>query len=1260
MVDAGFASPVLLDQTGNVGPTNTYTPNPVNDSPGLLALIGAPCTLTESTSPEDFVTENSGNNVPANAGGTWYIQIADDNATFAPQPPFGGGEVTAASITLTCGFPTPYAAFDCTLDGVQLIDEQVVETNCDQSDWNGSIIERVWQATDKNGRTSTAVQTVGLKAPTMDQIGKPADISLECTGQTADEITPAISGGPTFGCFDLTEDLHGLCDISYIYEDQVLSTCGEGYKIIRDWTIVNWCSGVNKHHQQIIKVEDTEGPSIGQDDAITVGTDPYDCSASVNLDDLGIEDNCSGVGAVTATYTQGGGAYIGGGQLVIVNLSNGDGLEDLPMGSHEILITAKDNCLNETEKVITITVADNTPPVAICDDQLHVSLGGDGSARLNADDVDEGSYDNCSDVTLEVRRTDGCLGTSAWGSYVAFECCDVDELVTVELRVTDAAGNTNVCWKQALVEDALAPVITCPADKTLNCDDPAVHDPFGTATAIDNCNVTMDFTDSGELDQCKAGTLTRTWTATDGSDKSADASCSQRVRVEHVSDFVVQFPADRTISTCPDDLGATGEPTFSDDDCELLAVSSEDVVLTIVDDACYKIERTWTVINWCVYDQGNPSNTDLGFPQPLPRTYQDDDGYFQYVQIIKVLDNEAPSIDNPGTIEFCDLTEGCEGQADLMIFPSDECSNFGSLKYTYQIDADNDGSFDIFGEGSDASGIYPYGTHLIKWIVEDGCGNTSEMSHLFIVKDCKNPTPVCLNGISLPGMNSDGCVELWASDLLEYAFDNCSSEEYVENSVKIRREGDTSAPQSVLTLCCATDGVGTVILEVWVEDEAGNADYCTTYAILQDPNGICTPDASRMIAGDIATEQEEMVEDVMVNVAGNNGVNTALPTGQNGHYAFPNMAQSADYTVTPEKDHGPLNGVSTYDLVLMSQHILGVDELTSPYQLIAADVNNDGNVTTFDVVQNRRLILYVITDFPTNTSWRFVDGSYTFPVASNPWFEAFPEAINVSNLTQDEMAVDFVAVKVGDVNGNATPNSLVGADDRNMNGTLVLNVDNAELKAGTTTSIDFRASDFDGINGYQFTMNFDAAAMTFAGVEAGALNVSEGNFGMSMLNEGVITTSWNTSEATKVANDEVLFTLNFNVTSNVVLSEAVSVSSRYTAAEAYAGTDLMDVAIAFNGDAGTVVRGANFELYQNTPNPFNGETLVGFNLPAAAKATLKVYDVAGKVLKVIEGDYAKGYNQISLNSSDLSATGVLYYQLDTDTNSATRKMIIIE
>lgn len=81
-------------------------------------------------------------------------------------------------------------------------------------------------------------------------------------------------------------------------------------------------------------------------------------------------------------------------------------------------------------------------------------------------------------------------------------------------------------------------------------------------------------------------------------------------------------------------------------------------------------------------------------------------------------------------------------------------------------------------------------------------------------------------------------------------------------------------------------------------------------------------------------------------------------------------------------------------------------------------------------------------------------------------------------------------------------------------------------------------------------------------------------------------------------------------------------------------------------------------MYQNEPNPFRDVTIIGFNLPEASRATLKVYDVTGKVVKVVRGDFAKGYNSINLDRTDIHGNGMLYYQLDTPTDSATKRMIL--
>jgi len=367
-------------------------------------------------------------------------------------------------------------------------------------------------------------------------------------------------------------------------------------------------------------------------------------------------------------------------------------------------------------------------------------------------------------------------------------------------------------------------------------------------------------------------------------------------------------------------------------------------------------------------------------------------------------------------------------------------------------------------------------------------------------------------------------------------------------------------------------------------------------------------------------------------------------TAVDGNYTFNSLTPGGDYTITPYKNDDYLNGVSTFDLVLITKHILGTKKLQGPYNLIAADANGSKSVSALDLIQFRKLILSVSTKLPSNTSWRFVPASYQFPDGENPWAQAFPEILNYNDLQTAIASGDFVAVKIGDVNGNARANSLLG-EERSIAGTFNLNVADQTLVAGNEYRIAFTAKDL-SVQGYQFTLNHEG--LELMDIEYGVAKAE--NFGV--VEDGVITTSWNGA-----ATSNELFTLVVRANTNGQLSEMLNVNSRYTRSEAYdAANELLDVALTFNGRA---IAEGEYELYQNVPNPFQGETMISFRLPAATQATIKIQDVTGKMLKVIRGEYAAGFNQIRVNSSELPSTGVLYYTLETDEFTAAKKMVVI-
>jgi hypothetical protein len=124
-----------------------------------------------------------------------------------------------------------------------------------------------------------------------------------------------------------------------------------------------------------------------------------------------------------------------------------------------------------------------------------------------------------------------------------------------------------------------------------------------------------------------------------------------------------------------------------------------------------------------------------------------------------------------------------------------------------------------------------------------------------------------------------------------------------------------------------------------------------------------------------------------------------------------------------------LNGVTTYDLVLISKHILGYDTIDDPYFQLAADVNRSGSITTADLVAIRKVLLGLETSFPNNGSWRFMPESYVFPDPSFAFAEPVPDSIIVTHPVSGT-CFRFKAIKVGDVNGSAATSNAVRADDR--------------------------------------------------------------------------------------------------------------------------------------------------------------------------------------------------------------------------------------
>jgi len=1321
-------------------------------------------------------------------------------------------------------------------------------------------VVRKWTAVDGSGNTATCNQYLYFDRRNAFEVTLPANVTVSCENPIT---APSATGVPYITEFGIEWPVWpnniGFCELSTTYQDQILRTCDGTYKILRTWTILDWCLPTGPSNPiiyvQLIKVEDIVGPVVDCPANMTVGSDPNHCYLDFDMPDLIVEDACSRLKSFEAQWTD----INGNGNSRFGSFSSFPGnnlwapdtlavmgyATKLPIGDNVIKYILTDDCGNSTVCQFTVTVQDDVPPVAACDETTVVAMGPDdpfdcyfpsangcqfpGVTWVKAKTFDDGSYDACNGVKFSIRRMapySDCINSLEKNSCypngvsefdlataeldsIKFYCCEVGTTQTVILRVyqVDVNGNYTIGWDgepiynecmiQVTVQDKLKPECTPPANVTVSCKsfDPSLW-LYGKAAVKDNCCLDSTKVYQGQKGLshsvnynqfdtvCNKGTIVRTFRAFDCHGFSSQ--CTQRIVVNYDQDYYVKFPNDVIVTVCNGN-GVYGEPTFFGKDCELLGISYQDEIFTVVPDACFKIERYWKIINWCTY---NPNSTCINVPNPNPNSisnhptnlpgpvvspiqttgdpwkstivkinpndplatnysiyYNPNANCYTYKQIIKIIDTQAPVIQCPASpVTICDLTSNdpalwnamywwdnstsshdlCEAPSDICITASDACSGANiNIEYLLFLDLDGDGTMEtlvnstqlgnqsgglgwnkvLYGNATGAgvarefdfrsvptnqkwgfaiqettSGTnktacvkfntfqgqntfvtpqLPHGKHKIKWIVSDGCGNEKVCEYEIIVKDCKAPTVVCLNGLSVNIMPT-GMIQLWASDFLQYAEDNCTPTNLLKYG--IRKVGTGTGfpvdaqgnPITNVTFDCTE--LGAQLVELWAIDLAGNADFCETFVIVQDNIGSCGNNPVPVVSGALKTEMTDGIQEAEVHLLGTppNGlpdVSVFDMSDNIGNFWFINaIPMGSNYLVAPEKNDNPLNGVTTYDLVLISKHILGIEPLGSPYKMIAADANLSNSITTFDVVELRKLILGIYPTLPNTNSWRFVDNDYVFPNPANPFQETFPESKSVADMQSSNFNANFTGVKIGDVNNTVVSNSLMTADDRTV-GTLMFDVTDRELLAGEMVEVDFKAAET--VEGYQFTLNLNG----LEAVEAVASDKVNAN------NFGFFNAEGQEGNAVTVSVDGAAsFSLRFRAEKAGRLSEMLAVSNRITKAEAYkADADLarLDISLRFNGSNGAIVAGAGFELLQNVPNPVSNNTNISFNLPAAADATLIISNAEGRVLKTLQNSFAKGLNTVTLQRADLSS-GILFYQLNTAEFSATKKMIVVE
>jgi hypothetical protein len=1240
---------------------------------------------------------------------------------------------------------TPSVSDNCSSVSLEVQDQLFEIGDCSESK-----IFRTFEASDEAGNSTSCIQQITFPRPTVEDVSLPPNTAIiECDEAfPLDEFgnpSPSHTGYPFILTFGGVVDLNdNYCNIGASYADGALiEICLLSYQFIRTWTITDWCDPVSTFNfAQVIKIGDFTPPQIsapivdldgdGFPDPLVYSTGPFECSAAFSAPLPEVSDNCSTWEIATEVITLDTNVIFNNEGLAVDTIVEEVVLAsipadypdrfvgDIPLGCHFFRYVVTDECGNTSSLDCSFCVIDAVDPVAICDDQLNASLGDDGYLRLFATNFNENSWDNCAVDTLLVRREisldEDCEFVAPyftpWQNFVEFTCCEAGTEIGVELKVIDQAGNENTCSVEILVEDKIAPSCVPPPAIEINCNElpgdfsvdhlDQLQALFGEPEASDNCQAEwVELPPINDLDDCGFGTFTRQFLAIDESFNTSENACQQEITVSERHHYEIRFPKDAEANCgLPNPLDTI---TYSEMGCDLLAVSVEDNIFSASADECYKIFRTYRVINWCEYDgesgpivisqdedcdeqngeedvwvlrrpeytfidRDNDENNTIPAAgekgnicdgQTNPEGYwrqETSRGFWVYTQKIKVYDTIPPQILYINPPAFCsEDNESCRAEVEYLFVVSDNCTP-NDLDFTVIYDEFADGVqdsviTDIFGTYPKYKifGDFPIGSHEFELIVTDGCGNTSSATLPFTVADCLPPSPVCINGLAAPLMpvapdtdaDGDGDIDrgaltLFASSFIASELEDCSG----PVTYSINRIGEEPDPdRNALIVTC--DDLGILLVELYAWDAAmnpyaiqpdgtvGGPNYekCETFMLVQ--NNLADCDGGMLVAsGVVEREDGADVQNVELQLSGDD--DELVYTDTSGYYEFTTLEEDNDYTISPFKDGDTHNGLSTYDIILISNHILGVAPLDSPYKIIAADVNNSGSVSTIDIIQLRQVILSIELEFPNSPSWRFVPKDHIFEDPQNPWLTPLPSSLNYNDLSSSQLDQDFVAIKIGDIDLSASVSTLQEVDDRQLPGAHLIIPDQL-LQKGESFKVAVSLEE-DNLKGMQGILKFDTELLGNISITPNELDATHWND--EELDNGILPLSWHIYTA--LDKPVILFTIEGTASSTTYLSEAVSLLKTGLQPEIYLSDHLNKQALGLQFQSSNL----QIRLY---PNPFIRSTNLLYEAQSSGLSNLRIYNSQGQLVYQSEQWYTVGMNQITLDDHQLEGGAGLYF-----------------
>ncbi|MCO6493772.1 MAG: HYR domain-containing protein, partial [Phaeodactylibacter sp.] len=453
----------------------------------------------------------------------------------------------------------------------------------------------------------------------------------------------------------------------------------------------------------------------------------------------------------------------------------------------EVGVIDDDGNASASPCTVTLTLQDMEAPTALCQD-LAVQLDEAGSATVAAQQIDNGSSDNCSIASLSL-------------SQAAFDCNNIGDN-TVTLTATDAAGKTGTCTATVTVEDNLPPALTCRTNIQLYLDGTGTTtwNPNGILVqSSDNCSIASTVVDPLQTFTC-ADLGDNFFTLKQIDVSGNESECTAKVVLTDISGPTV-VPQNITVEL--DEQGqavitAADADGGSSDNC----TSNAGLEFFFFDLTAGEPTADSPLHYFDCNDIGTV-NLILGATDA-----EGNIGASLTPVTVTVNDNEAPTFTDCPEALFYDSDPGQCGAVVEYLSPSanDNCGATVSL---------------VSGIGN--SGFYPVGTTTESYTATDAAGHTAGCSFTVTVTDNEAPVARCRDITVELGAN--GSASIAAVQVNDGSSDNCNL---------------LGLNLSRTSFGCSDVGMRTVLLTA--TDPAGNSHSCTATVIVQDkvaPAAVC-------------------------------------------------------------------------------------------------------------------------------------------------------------------------------------------------------------------------------------------------------------------------------------------------------------------------------------------------------------------------------------------------------------------------------------